>query len=712
MKRALVFAILLTAGQVEFFTPLAQAQGVAALSCTPAVIIGGSGQSSTCTVSLGAPAPAAGTVVALSSSLPELAASVPSVTVPSGQSNANFTVGTNARYRRYSVLAFSADISASANGTTRSARIDVTAQARPADFTNPNTSADASPWQGLICGRRSIINGGGNPEILYNCSLPSDGSFGVCTFQQECSIGCQVGAASGFTSRDFCATTGPNPVAIATNRVIGGERIAASIQTDSPVGTSLTQGLPGAISNQGLPGAINGINVNASVFPHNGGITIPSGTSSVGFAVATSIVPAVTFIDVVATWTGGSNGRGGHAWLALAPPTPAPALPIPTLGDFKITGANPVTGGQSSTGQLDVSGISSGGGPTVTFTSSHPNIVSAPANFTFPANTVLGQQVTIATQAPAAETAVTITATDGRQTFSTVLTVRPPAAAAVLAGISVSPSSVVGGNTATGTVTLSAAQSGSTVIALSTPAPSTVASMPSSVTVPAGQTSASFTISTAPRTEADGTFFMNIFVNLSGSPGQSALLLITAGPAPSATLSALSLSPTSVTGGSSSTGTVTLSSAAPSGGAVVSLSSNSASVNVPSSVSVAAGSTSATFNATTSAVSSATTATISAVLAGVTRSSALTVNPPSTTVRLSVSATGRSGERITSSPTGINVAVGSTASANFASGTSITLTVSNGRNAIWSGACSSGGNKARSCTFTINANASVTGNVQ
>jgi len=40
------------------------------------------------------------------------------------------------------------------------------------------------------------------------------------------------------------------------------------------------------------------------------------------------------------------------------------------------------------------------------------------------------------------------------------------------------------------------------------------------------------------------------------------------------------------------------------------------------------------------------------------------------------------------------------------------LTVSNGRSAIWSGACSSGGSKTTSCTFTINGAASVSANVQ
>ena len=93
----------------------------------------------------------------------------------------------------------------------------------------------------------------------------------------------------------------------------------------------------------------------------------------------------------------------------------------------------------------------------------------------------------------------------------------------------------------------------------------------------------------------------------------------------------------------------------------------------------------------------------------------MTVTPapaPGQTATLTVTATGRSGERVTSTPAGISVAVGTTGSAPFTTGTSITLTVSNGRDAIWSGACSSGGNKAKTCTFTLNAAASVTANVQ
>src|SRR5438445_22208 len=88
------------------------------------------------------------------------------------------------------------------------------------------------------------------------------------------------------------------------------------------------------------------------------------------------------------------------------------------------------------------------------------------------------------------------------------------------------------------------------------------------------------------------------FVAVSLNDPNPAVLLFELSPtsSPSVTLSTLSLNPTTVTGGDSSTGTVTLSGPAPSGGAQVALSSSDTSVaTVPSSVTVAAGATSATF---------------------------------------------------------------------------------------------------------------------
>ena len=133
---------------------------------------------------------------------------------------------------------------------------------------------------------------------------------------------------------------------------------------------------------------------------------------------------------------------------------------------------------------------------------------------------------------------------------------------------------------------------------------------------------------------------------------------------------------------------------------------------MPASVTVAQGATGATFSIATTTVGASTPVTITAAAGSVTRTATLTVTPPGQAVSLTVTATGRSGERITSSPAGINVAVGSSGSASFTSGTRITLTVSNGRDAIWSGACSSGGSKARTCTFTLTATSTVTASVQ
>ncbi len=81
-------------------------------------------------------------------------------------------------------------------------------------------------------------------------------------------------------------------------------------------------------------------------------------------------------------------------------------------------------------------------------------------------------------------------------------------------------------------------------------------------------------------------------------------------------VSALNCTPASVTGPATAACTVTLSSAAPIGGALVTLSDSSASVTTPASVTVAAGNTTAAFTATTSAVTTSTTATITASLGG------------------------------------------------------------------------------------------------
>ncbi|MDQ3228898.1 MAG: hypothetical protein M3Q13_04080, partial [Pseudomonadota bacterium] len=101
-------------------------------------------------------------------------------------------------------------------------------------------------------------------------------------------------------------------------------------------------------------------------------------------------------------------------------------------------------------------------------------------------------------------------------------------------------------------------------------------------------------------------------------------------PPPAApALSAVNASPNPVTGGASSTGTVTLDAAAPANGAQVSLSSPISTFSVPASVTVTQGSQSANFPITTSPVSTTTSGTLSAAYNGVTKTTTFTVNPAS-----------------------------------------------------------------------------------
>jgi uncharacterized repeat protein (TIGR03803 family) len=95
-------------------------------------------------------------------------------------------------------------------------------------------------------------------------------------------------------------------------------------------------------------------------------------------------------------------------------------------------------------------------------------------------------------------------------------------------------------------------------------------------------------------------------------------------PAALATLTGLSLSPSAVVGGQRSAGTVTLGAPAPSGGAVVGLSSSSSVASVPATVTVPGGVTSVSFVVSTNSVKRTKTTTITASYNGSAVSATLT----------------------------------------------------------------------------------------
>ena len=124
----------------------------------------------------------------------------------------------------------------------------------------------------------------------------------------------------------------------------------------------------------------------------------------------------------------------------------------------------------------------------------------------------------------------------------------------------------------------------------------------------------------------------------SPSPAPAPAPAPTPAPAPGpAALNTITFSPSTVVSQGRTVGTVSLTAAAPSGGASVTLSSNNTDVaRVSSTVAVAAGSTSNTFNIDVSTVAADTTVTITGVYSGVSKTGTFTVTPPPLEPRFTV----------------------------------------------------------------------------
>lgn len=276
-----------------------------------------------------------------------------------------------------------------------------------------------------------------------------------------------------------------------------------------------------------------------------------------------------------------------------------------------------VEGGSTTavTGTVTVAQAAKTGGTKITLTSSNA-AATVPASVTVAAGAKTAT-FAITTKAVSTGTNVTITAAGSTSTTAT-LTLTPPHATAA----SVSPSVVFGGGTTavTGKVTIAeAAPAGGTVVNLASSLP-TVASVPATVTVAAGATTASFTVTTvAVKTATPVTITVT-----AGGVNQTTTLTVDP-----LQLSAVALTPTAVLGTVSSAGTVTLNGPAPTGGAKVTLALSDATSATLSgtSVTVAAGATTAPFTIKTKAVNAAKSVTVTATYVAP-ATATLTINPP------------------------------------------------------------------------------------
>jgi len=349
------------------------------------------------------------------------------------------------------------------------------------------------------------------------------------------------------------------------------------------------------------PSGGEGVNLSSSdpqVASVPGTVTVPQGATSVNFAVTTYPVGDTGNIVITASGNGLQSGS-----LTVTTPVASSVTVSPST----------INATYASTGTVTLNVVAPVGGTPVTLSSDNA-AVTVPASVTVPGGS---SSVTfgISTSSVGTTTTATISATAGA-TVTTTLTVNPFALA--IQSVSVNPLSVTGGSSSTGTAKLNGpAPFGGTTVTLSSSDPT--ATVPASVVVPAGASSATFAITTSAVTN---TVLATISATMNGT--QTTVLTITDPPVTSAIVS---LNPNSVTGGTSTTGSVTLNAEAPAGGIVVALSSNNAAASVPSSITVPTGATKANFTVTTGAVASVTTPTITATFNG-TSTAQLIVNPP------------------------------------------------------------------------------------
>ena len=193
----------------------------------------------------------------------------------------------------------------------------------------------------------------------------------------------------------------------------------------------------------------------------------------------------------------------------------------------------------------------------------------------------------------------------------------------ILDAVTVSPSTVNGGASATVNLVLStAAPAGGATVTLSST--STVFPVPSSLVIPAGQSSGSLQVQAS--TNVPNSTTVTVTAAYNGSSQDASITVTVSPPA----LASIAISPSAVNSGASATVTIALTVAAPTGGVAVALSStNAAAFSVPSSFVVPAGQSSGSFQVLASNVGGSTTVTVNAAYNGTTRTASVTVtNPP------------------------------------------------------------------------------------
>ncbi|MDR3687766.1 MAG: hypothetical protein P4L46_00185 [Fimbriimonas sp.] len=285
---------------------------------------------------------------------------------------------------------------------------------------------------------------------------------------------------------------------------------------------------------------------------------------------------------------------------------------LPPLTSDVLTGfmLNPawVQQGKSTTCTVTLSKAAPSGGVTVGLESGFQ--LTLPSTIIVPSGKK-SVSFTVRTPWEYTPTVIPITASVGPSSKVAKLTILTPSIKAV----SLNAASVLGGQSLKGTVAI-VAPAGPVGSAITLVGGSSFISVPADVFLLSGETYATFEMTSKP---VDAR--MKVTVTASDGITTKSTQITLMPPS----LRSVTVSPTTVKGGSKATGIVALNGPAGPSGVVVVLSSNKNSATAPRTVKIAAGSSSATFSIDTKSVSSTTVVTIAATAGGMTQSTGLTI---------------------------------------------------------------------------------------
>lgn len=538
-------------------------------------------------VTLYKPAPAGGATIGLASSNPAIASVPALITVPEGLTTAVFDINTNG---------VTVDTPVQITGTYRGTARSATLLVQPATLTSLRFSPNrVSPTQSSTC----IVALNGKAGAAINLQIDQTAKLPLppnappdLTFPTNVTI--PAGAREIQFTVTAPAITSNSSWTLRARRLPGltepvtGTLFADFTQIDS-ITLSSTNVLGGEIItgfvNLTNPAAPGGLTINLlSSNPAAGQVSSPTvdvlsgATVSEPFQVITNPVETDQVMTVTAQKAGLGSASRNITVRALT-------------WTFVLAPVNCVGGVANSTGTVTISENAPAGGIPVILSSSNTNAATVPAQVLIPA----GQrtvQFTVTTRAVTSDVAVTISARIGSTTKTQILNVLAPG----IESLVIVPSTLTGGATATGTVTLdSNAPTGGITVTISSSNPAVAAVNPTSILIPAGQRIATFGVQTFPVPQ-------NTNVTITASRGNTQRQAVMTVNAPQ--FATLSLVPNQVRGGLTSTGTITLDQPAPAGGITVNLSASVPSlVTMPSSVVIPAGQTSRSFVIQTQRVS-------------------------------------------------------------------------------------------------------------